>query len=339
MSRLRILATGATGFLGSMIRSPLEAIADVTYVSRTQDHCLKANLIDWDGGIDPEKIKGQFDIILHMAGLYDLRVSEKDAFLHNITTTRNTLSLCEKAKIPHFVFISTVAVAMGLSQNIPISPDKFKTRTKFPDFYSMSKAYAENLVRYWKFDSLKSKVILRLGPLVGDSKQGKISRIDGPYYAPYCLGKIQKWIKQYPGPLPLPGKPRIRIPILPVDTAAEAIVKICDHIFTENLQGLHSYNLTPKLGLSTKRLYGESLNFLELNEKKHFLTSLIPDRLSKQLALGLVQFPKEEMEYLLNFPNFDSSKTIKLLGPDWCPEFKQYQHAFWSGYAQYISHS
>jgi hypothetical protein len=51
----------------------------------------------------------------------------------------------------------------------------------------------------------------------------------------------------------------------------------------------------------------------------------------------IVGFPEEQLRYVLKLPLYDSSETQKVLGADWCPEFPQYEKAFWSGYEKYIS--
>ncbi|MBK7891272.1 MAG: NAD-dependent epimerase/dehydratase family protein [Bdellovibrionales bacterium] len=121
---MRYLVTGGTGFLGRFVARELKLRGhSATFLTRKKtavDH-LEADLTAWDAGLDIKNLKGQYDILLHMAGLYNLRVSEDDAVLSNVIGTHTALTLAEKAEIPHFVHISTVAVTVPLPTKRPPS--------------------------------------------------------------------------------------------------------------------------------------------------------------------------------------------------------------------------
>lgn len=337
MSRLRVLVSGGTGFLGQQLMPLLKAVAHVTGLSRTDEDCLRADLSLWDGGLEPQKLKGSFDIFLHMAGLYDLRAEARDAFTQNIAGTHTALSIAQQAEIPHFIHISTVAAAMNQrGAEAMISADSLSDSYQFPDAYSESKAHAEKLVRNWKADSLKSRLILRLGVLVGNTQDGKILRIDGPYHAPESLKRIQPLLERFPGPIPVPGREG-RLPIVPVDVTARAIVNLLLKSRNENWLGTHALYIVPDNGPSAEDLFRSCLNRLGI-KKDLVLASRLPDWLLKPAAEMLAKLPDQELEYLLNFPKFDLSATEAALGADWCPAFAEYEDAFWRGYEIYVSH-
>ncbi len=99
---MRYLVTGGTGFLGRFVARELKLRGhSATFLTRKKtavDH-LEADLTAWDAGLDIKNLKGQYDILLHMAGLYNLRVSEDDAVLSNVIGTHTALTLAEKAEI------------------------------------------------------------------------------------------------------------------------------------------------------------------------------------------------------------------------------------------------
>lgn len=330
---MKILISGGTGFLGKFTTRELKKNHELALISRKAGFDVQADLTSWDAGMNIENIKGKYDLFLHMAGLYDLRATLEDSLLQNVSATHNALTICQKANIPHFVHISTVAVTAPatVDRNVDVAID---TSCKFPDFYSYSKAHAENLVRTWQTHLFKSKTIIRLGILVGDSIDGFIERIDGPYHTPEFLRKIQK--RNYQGPLILPDSEYHRLPIVPVDAAAHAIAQIVSYIERNNTTGTNGLYLTPKRGLSASDLYRATLQ--HLNMKNNLLTTtLMPKQFAKFLGEKLLHIPQEELEYLLSLSTFDTTRAEDWAGKNWCPEFEIYENAFWSGYEKYIS--
>ena len=322
---MRVLVSGGTGFLGSEVTPLLSQRAQVTLLSRTRPNGLKADLSLWDAGLDPKSLRGQFDIFLHMAGLYDLRASKSELFTQNIAGTHTALTIAQKAEIPHFVHISTVAVTMNEGHG-----------GTWPDAYAESKAHAEKLVRSWSAESLQSRLILRLGVLVGNTRDGHIHRIDGPYHAPERLRELTSFLKNYPGPIPVPGRRHQPLPLVPVDVAAKAIVEMLRLSHGAQSQGVKSYYICSDQGPTAEELFRSTLHYLGIERDLQVLSSL-PDWLTREAAEWITKLPREELSYLLGFPKFDLKSTVELLGPSWCPGFKEYEKTFWIGYETFIS--
>ena len=251
--KLRVLVTGLTGFLGSQVRPLLEEIAEVASLSRSDPSAIPADLSYWDGRINPDTFRDKFDIFLHMAGLYNLRVNLIEALRQNVMATHTALAIAQKAGIPNFVHISTIGVTIR-NKKMMVQPEDRDDIVKYPDFYSYSKALTEEMVQRWS-DGFQSKVVLRLGILVGDTKKGEIRRIDGPYHAADTFGKLLNVIKMWPGPLPVPGRPDRRLPLVPVDVAARAIVDMCRISRDEKWTGYKAFHIAPRLGLKAEYLY------------------------------------------------------------------------------------
>lgn len=357
MQGLRFLITGGTGFLGKHLISAIKKAGGpgtvIDCISRSHPNCLNGDLSEWDAKMDLESLADRYDVLVHLAGLYDLRADLVASLKQNVTTTHNALVIAQKARIPHFVHASTVAVTIGETGSASerdlkrvgvdprdplIYPDILDTSRDFPDHYARTKAYAEQLVRLWPTGELRSKLTLRLGILVGDSQEGKIERIDGPYHAARFLDRHRGLIEKYVGSIPLPGNPKKTFPMLPVDVAADAITKLIGISRSENWEGHKSLHLFPSRGMNPKEFYESAMRNLGYRNTEFKLIHSVPKTILKRVTEWVSAIPKEELEYLLSFPRLDVSETEKVLGKDWCPDFSTYEKAFWKGYREYVSH-
>lgn len=338
MFRPRILATGGTGFLGKKVIPLLREKFEVDVLSRSGKTEVKGDLTQWNAGLDLESLKNKkYDLFLHMAGLYDLTASAVDCNQHNISAMGIALKVAEALAIPHFVSTSTVASA--INSRLPVvKPYDLIFSNPFPDAYSESKALGEQVLLNWPVQKIQARVNLRLGILVGDTVQGQIERIDGPYHAGEAFRKLKSLMTSFPTALPLPGEEHTRLPLVPVDKAANAIVRFCEWTCAIQPKGYLSYHITPNKGLSVRDFYSSALEHLEISNKGIFLVNKISDSIIIKASKIVAQFPEEELYYLLHFPIYDTVATREVLGGDWCPEFKDYESVFWSGYEKFVSH-
>ncbi len=352
---LRILVTGGTGFLGRSVVPRLRKNGHTIVALSREASCpgapsaakkkdleyfqIKGDLTLWDGGWDLAADSrladlGPFDLVLHMAALYDLNAKETQLMKHNVLGTQVALTLAQKLGIETFVNISSVAVAVN-ARSRRVDPTELHFENPFPDAYALSKAIAEKMVAEWP-NPLR-RLNLRLGVLVGDTVTGRIERIDGPYHCPEALRKFLDWLKQIPGPLPLPGKSDRRLPLVPIDQAANGVVRALEIFVCEKTEGHKALHLIPKFGLSVQELYASSLRHFGIN-KRVILLENIPDELSREFANRVGNLPKKELNYILRLPRLDETETREWLGETWCSEFFEYEKQFWSGYEQFVSH-
>lgn len=377
---MKILITGGTGFLGpAVIAEIFKQFGDqteITLVSRkklppstsTQLHHLVCDLTNWNGGLEAEvmdSLKGNFEVMLHMAGLYNLRVSKEDAYLNNVFATHTALAIAQRLEIPVFAHVSTVAVTMGHgdlspeaaakksqdgaisrphffnqpdsspenSLGIPISAHH-QSRGPFPDSYAESKANGEKTVRAWDADFPKRKLILRPGILVGATDGSAISRIDGPYHAIDAFRRMRTLIEAWRGTVVIPGRKNHMIPLVPVDFAAKAIATLLTS-FLKADEPIQSYYVAPANGPTVESLFKSALDHLGLHRDVRVLEK-VPGALVKPLAEWLARLPREEIEYVLNLPSLDTSESDAILGADFYPRFKDYEASLWKGYHAYI---
>ncbi len=328
----RILVTGGTGFLGQYVTDQLKNDFDLDILSRSGNSNLTGHLGKWNAGLDLEKIKSKkYKILLHMAGLYDLKASPLELWKNNIMGTNMALSLTQHLDIPNFINTSSVAAVTNLSM-AEVSPYDLDPSRTFHDSYGESKALTETQIMNWQ-DGATLKVNLRLGILTGESQSGKIQRIDGPYLTAGVFKKLRNLIESWPGPLPLPGNPEVRLPFVPVDIAAGAVVRFCHWALKTKVTGYKSFHIVPEEGVSVLSFYKSVLDFLKIKYSRPFLVPYIHPSLGA-MALG---FPEEQLRYALSLPLYHSRETVKILGPNWCPEFQSLQSTFWEGYEKFIS--
>ncbi len=371
---MNILITGGTGFLGpSVVKEIFQQFGNscqLTLVSRKKApsspapgiQYLVCDLTNWNGGLGNETLhdlEGKFDVLIHMAGLYNLRVSHEDAYLNNVFATHTALVLAQQLKIPVFTHISTVAVTMGHGNlfslksqetlisrpeffsssaggdylNRPVSPN-LQSRGPFPDAYAESKAHGEKTVRAWQSDFPMRKLILRPGILVGSTDGTAIQRIDGPYHAIDAFRRMQSLLEAWRGPLMIPGRKQSPIPLVPIDYAGKAIATLL-HSFLNSKDSTSSYYVAPASGPTVETLFASALQNLGIHREVRIIENM-PQSLVKPIAEWLVRLPREEIEYVLNLPPLDTSESDKVLGNDFYPKFTDYESSLWKGYHAYI---
>ncbi len=333
----KILMTGGTGFLGKVVQELFHNEADIDVISRSPKADVTGDLTKWDGGINLSELSEKnYDAFLHLAGLYDLSASREDVLMNNVTGTGTALRIASLLKIPVFVNTSSIAAATNLS-HAEVNPYEIDFSRKFHDPYAESKALAEQQILNW-LGPLRLKINLRLGILVGDSTNGKISRIDGPYHTADVFSRLKKFIEAWKLPLPVPGNRDVHLPLVPVDKAAEALVNLTKWAIESSEQGYKSFHIVPKEGLKVEDLYLSTLRHFQIRHSRLVLVRKIPQAIVTKLSQYALGFPEEQLRYALQLPRYNSEDTRKILGQNWCPEFMEYEKAFWSGYEKYLSH-
>ena len=346
---IRIFMTGGTGFLGKEVLALLQMNPDVEVhvLSRNPPALMnyhsswKGNLTLFNAGLNLTELKKiKFDVVLHLASLYDLNASYQEVIVNNVFGTNMALKLAQELEVPLFVNASSIAAVSNCLGTV--SAYDLNLKEHFPDAYSEGKALTEAQILNWSSANF-SKINLRLGILVGHSKTGKIDRVDGPYEAVKGFRKLKTFLGKWSGVYFLPGNEKVRLPFVPVDIAAQGVLDILFKSLLSlqdghsNYQSYHSYHLAPRQGVEIRKFYTSVMSHLGISNFDFKLVKDLPTEMTASLAHSLLEFPKEQLRYALDLPSFNTEDTEKMLGLNWCPEFSEYEQSFWRGYEKFIS--
>ena len=323
--------------MGKEVVRLLKENYQVDIISRTKGD-IQADLCQWKGGVDQEKIrelKGQYIAFVHLAGLYDFHASKVNLYNNNVCATHGALAISKALGISRFVNASTIATVVN--QKNLVDPYTLKMSQKYPDYYATTKAFAEEMLRF--FPSNISNIInLRFGILVGSTNTGRIERLDGHYKGIEFIKKIKMYLNLLPFVSFIPAPAKRRIPLVPVNIAAQALIDILQYAINNKMKGYNSFYITPSKGVSHKYLYQDIFNKLKIT-KKVVIISFIPISVIRFITKWIKTFPSIEMEYGFRLPFFDTKNTEEILGVDWCPEYSQYKDILWQGYEEFLSNS
>ena len=175
---MKVLLTGATGFLGKYLLSELDAQKiQVDTVGRNAENTFQCDLAKDSLELPSDAL---YDMVVHNAGkahfvpqnetegkvFFDVNVGGTEKLLEAIMSLKN--------KPKCFVFVSTVAVyGLEVGENINethslngISP------------YAKSKIEAEKLVQDWCLENQVNCVILRLPLVIGENAPGNLGAME-----------------------------------------------------------------------------------------------------------------------------------------------------------------
>jgi nucleoside-diphosphate-sugar epimerase len=188
---MKILLTGASGFLGKYIYNELAKQNEIITISRSNANIL-VNL-----AITIPQLP-RLDLVVHCAGKahsVPKTELEKQAFFDvNLTGTANLLKgVARNSELPKsFVLISTVAV-YGCESGVMINESHPLNAS---DPYGQSKIQSEKLVQSWCIKNNVVCTILRLPLLVGENPPGNlgamINGIKKGYYFNIAGGEAKK---------------------------------------------------------------------------------------------------------------------------------------------------
>jgi len=168
----KILITGASGFLGSIVSQNLiKSKHEITTIG-----IKESNDISCDLATTVPLIISDFDWLIHIAGKAHVVPKDeqeaRDFFQINLEGTRNLIKGIEQSgKLPQsIVFISTVAV-YGLEKGVMI---KENHERKARDPYGLSKIYAEDFLLEWGLKHSVKIGIIRPPLIIGSNPPGNL---------------------------------------------------------------------------------------------------------------------------------------------------------------------
>jgi NAD(P)-dependent dehydrogenase (short-subunit alcohol dehydrogenase family) len=354
--------TGATGFIGRFVVERLLARKDAqVYVliresSADKFEALKARFPDagkrlhavWGDITTPGLLTGDgpsgtgasnghgYDHVFHLAAVYDLNMDDETADRVNNEGTRNVVNFVNalggKATLHH---TSSIAVA-GEDYVGKFTEEMFDEGQPLKHPYYRTKFQSEAIVRE---ECTAPFRIYRPGVVVGSSKTGEMDKVDGPYY---FFKTIQKIRDNLPRWLPLLGVEGGRVPIVPVDYVADAMVAIAHQsgldgqafcliqseqptvgeLIRTILEAAHGPDIAKSFELP--RLPGP------MKELAQQLAGRVPGNVKKKVSQA-IGVPISALSAIGNRTVYDDKNArAALKGTDiHCPDFKDYARLLW----------
>lgn len=167
---MRLLFTGASGFLGNSICPFLEKNYEVTTVGLLEQDDYTINIAK-----EIPLLRGRYDVVFHAAGkAHSIPKTEADKQLFfdvNLQGTKNLCAALEKVNIPRaFIFVSTVAVyGCDYGENIT---EEHPLHGNTP--YAMSKLLAEEYLQKWCYEHNVVLGIIRPSLIAGPNPPGNL---------------------------------------------------------------------------------------------------------------------------------------------------------------------
>jgi len=262
---VRILITGAGGFLGGHLTRHLAAQHEVIALIRrpVDQPILGVHYVtqDLDQPLDRAALPARLDAIIHQAALiHTERYPDALAFQTNVIATWDLLKLAAEAHVRTFVHASTGGVYGSRNQPF-VESDPLQPL----DLYSITKAQAELAVKAAPGDF--QRVILR-------------------YFFPYGLGTpnpIPRWVQRALGGEPLEvlasGKPRLNP--LHISDAVEATIRALalENSVTLNIAGREITTFAKIAALAAQRANRQP-NFVHIPDEQtipYYRTDIVGD--------------------------------------------------------------
>ncbi|WP_294588388.1 NAD-dependent epimerase/dehydratase family protein [uncultured Bacteroides sp.] len=167
---MKLLFTGASGFLGNNVCPLLERMYEVTTVGLLPQDNYTVNIAK-----EIPNLRERYDVVLHAAGKahsVPKTEAEKQIFFDvNLQGTKNLCTALEKKGIPRaFIFISTVAVyGCDYGENIT---EAHSLNGVTP--YAMSKRLAEEYLHKWCYEHNVILGIIRPSLIAGPNPPGNL---------------------------------------------------------------------------------------------------------------------------------------------------------------------
>ena len=195
---MKILVTGATGFVGreiiaELIKDDFEAIgvaslksSGKTFKSDNKSKIFFSDITNFDILSELKKI-GNVDVVIHSAGLaHQFGDTKREAFESvNVFGTKNVSKLASDLGAKHFILIGSTAV-YGIKPTIRKSADSSSekivsidenTETVPQTLYAQSKLEAETICREICESKNMPLTIFRLAPVIGEGNVGNVARL------------------------------------------------------------------------------------------------------------------------------------------------------------------
>ena len=363
---MNYFVTGATGFIGrfliarllrrdgarvfALVRPgseyKLDGLRRRLNASPDQLVAIKGDLTGKRLGVrkrDREDLKGQIDHFFHLGAIYDLRMDEETQQRTNVEGTREALTLARELGAGCFHHVSSIAAA-GLYDGT-FTEEMFEEAGPLANAYLHSKHESERLVREQKALAVR---IYRPSMVVGDSRNGEMDKVDGPYYFFKLLQRLHDFIPPW---VPLLGIEGGNFNVVPVDFVADAI----DHIAHLPDRDGQTFHLTDERHYSV----GELINIfagvadaprMAVRFDNGFVERAVPGflrrgvqrlppaRFALHQALQALDVPEQALQFITYPTRFDNRNAREALEGSGIepPELESYAQQLWEYWANHL---
>jgi len=263
-------------------------------------------------------MRGEVDHFFHLAAIYDITADAEAQEIANVEGTRHAVELAGAIEAGCFHQVSSIAAA-GLyrgewREDMFDEAERLDTNPYFRTKHESERLVREECSRPWR--------VYRPGIVVGDSRNGEIDKIDGPYY---FFKALQRARRVLPSWLPILGIEGGEINIVPVDYVAAAI----DHIAHKpklNGRAFHLTDPNPKTAGEVINLFAKAADAPQMALRlstdvtepasglaRTTLKYFPPAKRVLKIALGELGLPASVLTYVDYPTSFDSSATRKAL--------------------------
>mgnify|MGYP001103337061 CR=1 FL=1 len=175
-NKKKVLVTGGAGFIGQHLmkrfaKSNIEAcVYDTEENTQRYPKYTRGDVFDFD---KLKKVVENYDVIVHLVGLADAAVCQKnpmESFRLNVLSLQNLLEACRFGN-RKLVFPSSATV-YGITDDLPI---KEKCPPKPTNIYSWHKLICEELIKSYHDNFGLEYVILRVFNVYGKGSKGAIN--------------------------------------------------------------------------------------------------------------------------------------------------------------------
>jgi len=363
---MQYFVTGATGFIGKRLVKALLARrgATVYFLLRRESEAKVPELLQYWGvskaravpvfgdltakklGVATDELKalkGQVDMVFHLAAVYDLGADEEAQTQVNIEGTRNAVEFARAIDAGHFHHVSSIAAA-GLYEGV-FREDMFDEAENLDHPYFLTKHESEKIVRK---ECKVPWTVYRPAMVVGDSTTGEMDKIDGPYY---FFKLIQRMRQILPPWMPAVGLEGGRVNIVPVDYVVAALDTISHAKLELNKRCFHlvdpvGYRVGDVLDIFSKAAHAPKMNlfvnaallgFIPKSVKKGMM-ALAPVRRVRNAIMKDLGLPEDILTFV-NYPTrFDNREAQAILKPAGveCPNLKDYAWRLWDYWERHL---
>ncbi len=162
---MKVLITGANGFLGShIVEESLLRGHETHVIVRGKQlssflHSLEGRITIHRGDLLDthlvEKALSGIELVIHSAGRVTDFGSYETFYQDNVIATETLLAASQKQKVPHFVFISSPSIFAEAKDHLKVD-ESIPYPLQYMNFYAKTKSLAEQLVLHADSETLKT---------------------------------------------------------------------------------------------------------------------------------------------------------------------------------------